>query len=258
MKIELKKIPDYIIYLAAALLLINELTQSVFGFRIVNSQSVIFSVFSFALVAFVVSIGGKLERVIQKIDEINDLSDETGENHISPKEFAERIRNQSKIDILTLSGTKSVALGDERVIEALKDPSSKATIRILLANPYSEAITNRYKYDESDSYESGLSGIERKLRQLHSILMENPGVREKVEIRVFGNYPTVSIARFDDDFYSSVYGYKLRGSDCPKIHAKHGTPYADFLCKHFERVYEASVSLNDWVNAGDEQGSHNV
>ena len=76
-----------------------------------------------------------------------------------------------------------------------------------------------------------------------------PTERKRFQVRIFNCYPTCSIVQSDSDVYSTVYGFRMRGTDCPKIHAKLGGRYADFLLAHFEKVYQSSQSLEEWIAA---------
>jgi hypothetical protein len=167
-----------------------------------------------------------------------------------PVDFHKLLATCRTVKLLTLSGTKAGFLGDSTVRESLANPKRKCRITILLANPYSEAIKTRYQCDEPDTYEVGLEGIERRLIALGRIISSLPSSKmSAIDVRVFDCYPTISIVQADNDLYSTVYGFRLRGSDCPKLHSLKGGDYADFLLKHFQKVYENSVPLLDWIKA---------
>ena len=136
-------------------------------------------------------------------------------------DFRELVTSCKVVKLLTISGTKAGFLGDSRVRDVLADLHRKSHVTILLANPFSEAITTRYQHDEPDTYEAGPDGIERRLLALYRIISELPSnARSAMEVRVYDSYPTISIIQGDNDLYSITYGYKLRGGDCPKVHSK--------------------------------------
>jgi hypothetical protein len=161
------------------------------------------------------------------------------------EDIFERARD---IKILTLAGTKIARLGERVILKKFQQLKRKSHFVLLLANPYSSAIQTRYKHDEPANYETGIDGLVRRLCELHRIRQSLPPNRRRhLDIRVFNNYPTCSIVIADEDVYSTVYGYQLRGSDCPKIHAKLGGLYSNFLITHFEQVYQDTMALEDWI-----------
>ncbi len=165
----------------------------------------------------------------------------------TPIDYEELFRNKKNVKLLTLSGSITGDLSNNEITEILKDSKRKSNITILIANPFCQSIINRYQYDEPTSHVAGIEGIKRRLKYLFEIWDTIPKSRKKyLTIKVFNNYPTISIIQGDRDFYSSVYGYKLRGNDCPTIHSEKGKGYGLFLEKHFNKVEQNSMSIEKW------------
>jgi hypothetical protein len=60
----------------------------------------------------------------------------------------------------------------------------------------------------------------------------------------------------DATLYASIYGYNMRGGDCPNIRTTLDSALGEFLMDHFENVYAASTPLEEWVqnqNEADQQ-----
>lgn len=245
-------LPDYLMYLGAALLVLDAFLATAFGRSFLGAGDLRLSVIVFTVVAFVAIVNRKLNGLQRELDRLSTTNDNRLDliSEGDRPQFTDLLMTCDDIRVLTLSGTKTIPLGDERVIEALMGRSKRAKVVLLLADPTSSAIRMRYHSDEPASHESGLSGIERRLIQLHSILEQiKPEHRSTIDVRVFRCYPTISILWADNDFYSTSYGFHLRGSDCPQIYSRVGNEHAEFLVKHFNRVYENSIPLAEWIKA---------
>ena len=248
-----QKLPDYLTFLGIGALLIEEFVRGTLGHSFLKSDT---SDLRITLGIAVISM-----MAISLTTKLKDLKEQLGLftgkylgvlevlKSYERMDFKELLEKSSEVRLLTLAGTKTGHLGDTGVQESLADKDRKSTITILLANPFSEAIITRYKNDEPDTYESGIEGIKRRLLWLHKTYNDLPlQSRDKLDIRVFDNYPTISIIQADDHIYSSVYGYKLRGGDCPKVHAKIDGDYGKFIIKHFNKVYDNATELNNWFS----------
>jgi len=234
--------------LSLALLLINQFVFRIFGIMWLN-EGIRDNVFIAAIVFFVGVVYVKLDAILKIVSgnerEMQGIIDVRAAH--DSIDFAYLLQHNKHIKLLTLSGTKTGTLGDKSVIDSLNDKNRKSEIKILLGNPFSQAIITRYECDEPDSFETGLLGLERRLKTLHTLLNELPEyARNKIEIRVFDNYPVVTVVQADDDMYSSAYAYKMRGADCPIVHAKTNSNYGAFLCNHFDGVFKDSISLREW------------
>ena len=246
----LARLPDLLMSLGIGTLLIDEFLESVFSFSPLNTYGIRVSLGIALIALFGITINIRiknLQEVFQRLDKkyLGVLE------VLAPYEaidFREMVYNSSTVKLLTLSGTKAGFLGDSSVTDALLDSKRKSSIVILLANPFAKAIIERYEKDEPRTYETGLDGIERRLLNLWNIINGLPKqARNKLDIRVFDNYPTISIIQSDKDLYATLYGYKLRGGDCPKVHSELDGEYSKFLLRHFNNIYEKSTPIADWV-----------
>lgn len=246
----LPRLPELLIYLGVGILLLDEFLRSTFSISFLTKPAYdIRPSLAIPLIAlFIYTIAHKVDKLMVAVEQ--SKKQYLGVIEILPPhqylDFRELISTCKIIKLLTLSGTKAGFLGDSNVSDALADPNRKSKITILLANPYADAIKLRYESDEPDTYEAGTGGIERRLVALGSIISSLPS-KKAIDVRVYDCYPTVSIIQADSDLYSTAYGYKLRGGDCPKIHSKLEGDYAKFLLKHFDKVYKSAVPLADWL-----------
>ncbi|KXI26786.1 hypothetical protein [Paraglaciecola hydrolytica] len=253
------KVTEWLIYGCVAILLVEEFIRSVFNYSFLTTENsdARISIGIFALTTFIAIM--KVEVSNMRILVSRSTTKLLGVLEVLHSheniDFCEMLETASEIKVLSLSGTKAASLGDGRVQELLSDPSRKSKITILLANPYSEAIKTRYMKDEPDSFETGIEGINRRLIALKRIISELPIVaRKKIDVRVFNNYPVVSIVQADNDLYSTTYGYKLRGGDCPKVHSLKNGEHGVFLLRHFKKVYDEAIPLFDWYEKfGEDQ-----
>jgi hypothetical protein len=246
-----RHIPDYLTYALAALLLVDETIGRTTGFHLLKTPNTDFRIIIGVglITAFTLNLTLKLNQIKDELRKI--FGKYLGVVEVlGPYEelnFAELLEKTNTIKILTLSGTIAGQLGNTKVMEILEDESRKSKITLLLADPYSPAIITRYQSDEPSSYEAGIEGIKRRLVLLYKLKSKlNATASQKLEIKVYKNYPTISVVQADHELYSTVYGFQLRGGDCPKVHADAGGDYGKFLIKHFNKVHETAVGINEW------------
>lgn len=248
----LKDLPDYLTYLGVGLLLFEEFLRGATGYSLLkgDTNDLRISVGIGVITIMAINLIVKLNLIKNRINTFS--SKYLGVLEVLQSfeyiDFKELLEKSSTVKLLTLSGTKTGHLGDTDVRETLMDPNRKSTITLLLANPFSDSIKTRYSMDEPDTYEAGTDGIKRRLIWLYKTYKSLPrNAQDKLNIRVFNNYPTISIIQADKDLYSTVYGYKLRGGDCPKIHVHADGDYGKFILKHFDKVYQTAIPLETWV-----------
>jgi hypothetical protein len=245
----IEKIPEIIAYIAIVVLVANDAISGIFENVILFDINARLSVIAIALACLAIYLNAQKKSVDKIIETIN--KDKLGVEELIPSSKALDLENIFKsakeIRILTLAGTKIARLGEEIILNELRSGKHKK-VTILLANPYSDSIQKRYERDEPLHYETGLDGLDRRLRILYSFTEKmTQDELQRFDVQVFDSYPTCSIVQCDQDIFSTIYGYKLRGSDCPKIHAKVGGSFSDFLLKHFELIYEDSKPLHEWI-----------
>jgi len=246
----LERLPDILTIVLASGLLIQEVIHRISGIDILIIQNKDWKevVVSILVVALVITLLKRLKNIDNKFDKVigNHLGIVEVLNPHENVNLVDLIMSNKAIKILTLSGSTTARLGDDNVKDMLKN-NKKTSIQILLGNPYSDAIKNRYDSDEPDTC-TGIGGISNKLIMLQRIKNSlTPAIAKKLDVRVFDNYPTISVLQADKDIYSSVYAYRLRGTDCPIVHAEKDTPYGDFLTKHYDGVCDASMPLEQWI-----------
>ena len=171
------------------------------------------------------------------------------ENNEYP-DFIEPFASARSIDILTISGTKNAHLGDMSTLNSLFSNLKYKRIRILLADPNSEALRQRYDNDEPETSEVGLDGLNRRLKFLHSEISKLAASdKSSIDVRVYKTYPTLNYVAVDGTFYWSVFGYKLRGSDCPRMMTMRSGLFPTFLDRQFENLFGDSLPLEDWISS---------
>lgn len=243
-----KKAPDYLALIGVLVLVIDTGLSSLFEKQSFLSDpiriTIIASVLALLTISFLVfkeEMHKSLKNISKELFDLEELIPSE-----KPVNILEVIRTSKKVKILTLAGTKLAKLGDETTLNEIEKVENKQ-ITILLGNPFSNAIISRYQKDEPESYETGLEGLIRRLCYLYTLRNKLPKkIQKSLDIRVFNNYPTCSIIQADHDIYATIYGYKLRGGDCPKIHSKTGGLFSDFLTNHFDKVYDDSIPLKKW------------
>lgn len=246
-------LPTYLLYFGVTLLLINQFLTNFFSISILKNSNNDYRIsIGIAILLFLVmSINKNFKNLNEKVIFFSSKNYNMIEvlQSFESINFKDILENNKNISLLTLSGTKVASLGDSKVKDLLSSTDRKSNIKILLANPFSKAIINRYDVDEPETYEAGLEGIKRRLVWLNNIYINLPShAQKRLEIKVYDNYPVVSLLKADSDVYSTSYGYRLRGADCPRLHVKANSEYGYFLQKHFDKIFEDAISLNKWLD----------
>lgn len=247
-------------YVGLALLIVSEFTERAFGTALVPTVELKLKLVAAVVIAGASSlqlrlgaIGSDLKLLVQgRESTVRVLA---SGDAIDVPELLTRSR---RVRVLTLAGTRVGRLGDAEVLEALRNPQRASHLTLLLANPRSPSVISRYSKDEPATFESGIEGLTRRLFMLHELIEKLPkDAASRIEVRVYDNYPTVSIVQSDDKVYSSVYGFQLRGSDCPLLCTEPSTTWGVFLGNHFDKVFEAATKLSAWVeNANHTDNGH--
>ncbi len=245
-------IPQIVVYGGLILLLLDDSIHATFGIgRFIPIENRIS-----LLIAVTASLTWMLSYYIKRVDlsihELSKLQKDTAEiiDLWGEVNISERYKNAELIRILNLAGTQFAKLGSQKNLESIFTLTKIKKIEILVGDPYGEGVKLRYKhgFGEPSTYETGLVGIDRKLRDLYNRWTNLPSkFKSKVKIRVFKIYPTVSLVQIDHDYYSATYGYELRGGDCPKVHTVRGSIYSKFLDKHFENVFNNATPIEEWI-----------
>jgi len=246
----LESVPDAIAYVGTAILAFEQGIASLLDRQSFLSDEARITVLALIIASLVATLKLKerrLERLVgitaDKLGGVEDLVPSS--QGIDLKELLTASKN---VRILTLAGTKLALLGDDEILKLIID--RRRNVILLLADPKAELIRLRYERDEPATYETGIDGLERRLDSFLQLVRGIPA-RDKraLDVRVFACYPTCSIVQADDDMYAVIYGYKLRGSDCPKIHTHANSgPFSQFLSSHFERVYRDSIPIEEWAD----------
>lgn len=238
-------LPMTLAYIGLIVLAVNSVSTAFLSKALLDGDKVM-AVITIVASVFIVALHVKLNNIEHKDFGSSDDIIEVLHHH-ERVDFKSMLTASKNVKLLSVSGTRAGELGDSLVQANLKNLPAGTSVIILLANPYSEAVKLRYENDEPTTYEAGLEGISRRLVYLNDIVKDLAGKsKTNLEVRVFDNYPTISIIQADHDIYATNYGYQLRGGDCPKIHIGDDSIYGRFLLKHFEKVYQDAQPLNDW------------
>jgi 8-oxo-dGTP pyrophosphatase MutT (NUDIX family) len=246
----LKYVPDAFLTISLGAIIVNDLIAKFFGVPLFDSVLTIQRLAAPIVIAVVAWLWRMLSQIKAQIDPLTRLAQDTVE--VLPGDgaipCADLMRSRSQIDVLTLAGSVTVPLDDEQVVNALFDSRRMSRVRCLIANPFAEPILGRYQHDEPIWKRAGTQAIEDRLVWLYNLYerLDSPA-RERLLVRVYDNYPMLSIFRADDAVYSSYYAYQLRGNETPVLLSDQGATYGRAVMRHFEKLYEVSTPLPQWL-----------
>lgn len=246
----IERVPEIFLLLSLGAMVGNHLYYIVYRSELFSTKEALIGLAPYILVAMALLFYKLINDVRKKASAVERLLHlrvevlREGENYPVP----EMIVNCQKINILTLSGSIVVPLTDEETIRSIVDRRRRSEVTILIADPFSENIINRYKADEPLTHQAGIAGIERRILLLSEIIGSlTPRERERIHVGVYQNYPTVSVFQGDNQIYFSYYGYKLRGDDTPTVLTTADQHLGRALLKHFEQVRKDATPIAQWI-----------
>jgi 8-oxo-dGTP pyrophosphatase MutT (NUDIX family) len=245
----LKRLPDLFLVVALGAIVANDLVKKFFDFTFFDSAAVFVKLAAPIILALAAVLVRLLLEIKNDVKVLHNPHSDTvtvlpGENSVP---CAELLSSRSQIDILTLAGGVIVPLDQDNVKNAIRDSRRLSRVRCLVANPFSAAIVCRYAQDEPTWKERGTDAIETRLIWLFNLIETMEAPAEKLSVRVYDSYPMLSLFRADRDVYASYYAYRLRGNDTPMVLTNTETYFGRSVLKHFEKLYEESPSLAQWM-----------
>lgn len=246
----LSRVMEAFLVVAIGALIVNNLYKLAFQKEMFSTNHAFVGLAPYILVAVVVlfyKLVNDLRQNTKIIQELIPLKAEVlKEGEAYP--VRDMITNCERVNILTLSGSIAIPLTDEQTIRSIVDSRRRSEITILIGDPFSESIKERYKRDEPLTHQAGIAGIERRILLLSEIIGSlAPKARERIHVGVYENYPTISIFQGDHQIYFSYYGYKLRGDDTPTILTTVDQRLGAALIKHFDQVKKDATPIAQWI-----------
>lgn len=247
-----KAIPTLVVYGGIASLLLDDAISAFFGIQAFIPISVRISLIGAVLGSLVWILSQYLRKTnvsLQQLEGDRQRSAfilDSWENI----DLQSRYKSAKCIKILNLAGTQFAMLGRQELLSSLFSMVPEKTVEILMGNPSGVGVKLRYddKQGEPQTYDTGPLGIDRRLVDIYKRWKELPKkYQSRLIIKVYSQYPTVSLVRLDHDYYSATYGYLLRGGDCPKLHTIIGSSYSNFLERHFENVAADATTLAEYI-----------
>ena len=246
----LKFIPDIFLTITLGLILVNDLSKKFFSLSFFDSKSVILTLASPLIISIVIMFYRILTGIKKDIHSLKRLDLGVLEVLGADKDIPckDLMKRSKTIKVLTLSGSIIFPLDDEDVQRALFDTRRNSKIIILISDPFSDAIIARYSNDEPPTREAGVNAIKERIIWLYNIIQSlDDQSKNKLEVRLYENYPTISIFNADYLVYTSHYAYKLRDKDTPTICSDANGDYGKSILNHFNKVYFDSQPIAKWV-----------
>jgi DNA repair exonuclease SbcCD nuclease subunit len=167
----------------------------------------------------------------------------TIEDSYVQKELHQLIEHSSEI-ILISTGLNAVMQNDKTrklLVQRAKKGELNATI--CFGNPYSPHVRNRLVEEARCEIPSqvGLDGLRKRINRMLDEAKGIPGI----EVKLFNNYPTMGILRFDDEYIFYPMGYRKLGSQCPVSRVRKGDALSDFLDEMIEYYLEDAADAHE-------------
>lgn len=106
--------------------------------------------------------------------------------------------------------------------------------QILIPDPTSQEIAERYLNDEPDTFELGLSGLAERAINWHKLVTE---YGSNLEVRLYDDYPVVNMSIYDNCVFVSPVLYKRRGKDCLTTVFRSPSIGSAYYVEHFDGLF---------------------
>jgi hypothetical protein len=111
-------------------------------------------------------------------------------------------------------------------------------IKIMMANPLSPAVINRYNNDEPKPLRRGREGIALNINQMYHITKKS----EHAVLKVFNNYPVSTVTIYDEDVYVGPVLYLQTPRDnMTTIYRRHSSGAQAYI-NHFNKIFESETA----------------
>lgn len=129
-----------------------------------------------------------------------------------------------------LKGEQHVRL--ERLLER------GVAVRVLLPNPLSFQIKERYDNDEPETHQLSRNKFAALILQWHELMKSNPSLG----VRVYNRYPMMNVSVYRDRVLASPILYRRRGKGGLTFAFRRPSVGAEIYEGHFDKVYESGSS----------------
>ncbi len=130
----------------------------------------------------------------------------------------------------------------EMIVDRAREGKLKATI--CFGNPFAPHVRDRLVEEERGTVppEVAAEGIINRVWSLLQLARDVPSV----QVKLFNNYPTMSIFRFNNGEYVFYpMGYRKLGNLCPVMSLRRPSLYADFLDQMIDNYLEDAVDARE-------------
>lgn len=155
------------------------------------------------------------------------------------------------ISLEALRSTKSFKIIGIGISWIWKDPyysilleklERRNSVVILIPDPLSPEIMERYNVDEPPTYELGLEGLARRIINWHNLSKEY----NNLELRAFHRYPVVNVSVYDKHVFASPVLFQRRAKDSLTVIFRRPSSGAEIYEDHFDKIRKnGSFPLTD-------------
>ena len=106
--------------------------------------------------------------------------------------------------------------------------------KILIPDPLSEEIIERYNNDEPNTFEKGLPGLARLAISWYMMMQQY----KNLQVRLYDGYPVVNMSIYDNYIFVSPVLYKRRGKDCLTAVFRRPSSGSSIYEGHFDDLFK--------------------
>jgi|WetSurMetagenome_2_1015567.scaffolds.fasta_scaffold328571_1 hypothetical protein len=174
-----------------------------------------------------------------RIGHINRLVTDSIETGIEQVCDSEETTNLGIEELKSTSVVKVIGIGNSWLLaephkSRLDDMlTSGCQIHVLIPDPLSPEVIERYEKDEPKSAKLGLNGIARRVIKWYEMKQRHPSLN----VRIFNRYPVVNLSIYDKHVYASSVLYQKRGFESLTVIFRRPSKGAEIYEDHFDQVY---------------------
>ena len=166
-----KSIPQIVVYGGLVFILFDDALHSTFNISTFVPMNIRISILTAVIASLTWIVSNYSRKVESSVAEFSkwkkseaEIIDNWGEINI-----AQRYREARNIKILNLAGTQFAQVGKQSNLDSIFDLTKTQNLQVLVGDPYGQGVKLRYRngWGEPQTYETGLEGIERRLKDLY-------------------------------------------------------------------------------------------
>jgi hypothetical protein len=187
------------------------------------------------------ALGEQFDLITQKVDATTRLVRDWDEKGVERVCTEAEIGAISAIELQRTSSLKVIGIGHGWLLKGEKYLaletllSRQATVQLLIPDPFSSQIRERYDKDEGEGHELDIPELAGLVLKWKTEMGKHPSL----SVRLYDRYPMMNVSVYTNRVFASPLLYKRRGKDGLTFVFRRPSIGADIYEGHFDKVFDS-------------------